>query len=190
MNLSKRIAILARQSHSIFHASDLASLWGIKNTNTLYSLLKRYNQKDLLFRIYKGLYSLLPLEKLDPLIIGTKALHGFSYVSTETILVQAGMITQMDYHYTFVSNHSRRFQVGNYSFISRQLKDQYLYNPSGITCENGVLKANITRAVADLLYFNPKAYMDGINRIDFTKVREMQKEIGYPLTKISNANPT
>lgn len=184
-----RIAILARQPHPLFHAHDLCLLWGLKNKNTLYTLLKRYTQRGLLFRVYKGLYSLLPIEKLDPPLLGLKALHGFAYVSTETILIQAGIMSQVGYAYTLISDCSRHFQIGPHQFRSRQLRDRYLYNPAGIVEENGILKATVERAVADLLYFNPKAYFDGYKMVDAKKVRAFQKEIGYPLTPLSDATP-
>lgn len=189
-NSSDRIALLAKQNHPIFHAKDLARLWAIENSNTLYTLLKRYTQRKLLFRVYKGLYSFLPIEKLDPLLLGVKALHRYAYVSTETILVKEGIITQILYNYTLVSNHSYHFQIGPHSFKSRKLKEEYLYNSAGIFEENGVLKATLERAIADLLYFNPKAYFDGMRRVDFNKVRQLQKEIGYPLTPLPHASPS
>lgn len=179
---SNRIAILARQPHTIFHARDLGRLWNIENSNTLYTLLKRYTKQTLLYRVYKGLYSLLPVEKLDPLLLGIKALHGYAYVSTETILIKDGIITQVVYSYTFISNQSRHFKIGLFDFKSRKLQDQFLYHPAGIIQENGIMKATLERAVADLLYFNPKAYLDGIEMIDFAKVKKLQQEIGYPLT--------
>lgn len=185
--LQDRIAILARQPHPVFHARDLARLWEIKKPNTLYTLLKRYTQRGVLFRIYKGLYSLYPIEKLDPLLLGIKALHGFAYISTETILVQAGIMSQVGYAYTLISASSRHFQIGPHCFKSRQLQDQYLYNPAGVIEENGILKATIERAALDLLYFNPKAYFDGRAKIDAQKFLTLQKEIGYPLTPLFNA---
>lgn len=188
MNSLNRIAILARQPEQVFHSRDLGRLWNISNANTLNTLLKRYSQKGLLFRIYKGLYSLLPPDKLDPLLIGIKALHGYAYVSTETILVQAGIILQMDYQYTFISQFSRHFQISQYHFRSRQLQDKYLYNTAGIIEKNGILKASTLRAIADLFYFNPKAYLDGIQTIDFKELNKLQKEIGYPITKKHHAN--
>ena len=176
-----RIAILARQSEQIFHSQDLGRLWNINNTNTLNTILKRYSQKGLLFRIYKGLYSLLHPDMLDPLLIGIKALHTYAYVSTETILVKAGIITQLDYQYTLISSTSRHFQIGRHHFRSRKLQDQYLYNSAGISEENGILKAGTLRALADLLYFNPKAYLDGMHTIDLKELNKLQKEIGYPM---------
>lgn len=188
INMPNRIAILARQPEQIFHSQDLGRLWNINNTNTLHTLLKRYNQKGLLFRIYKGFYSLLPPDKLDPLLIGTKALHSYAYVSTETILIREGIIMQMDYQYTFISKYSRNFQIGKYYFKSRQLQDRYLYNSAGITKKNSILQASALRALADLFYFNPKAYLDGMQTVDFQELNKLQKEIGYPITKKHNAN--
>ncbi|MFA5855013.1 MAG: hypothetical protein WC846_01840 [Candidatus Gracilibacteria bacterium] len=187
---SNRIAVLARQNHPIFHVKDLANLWNIKSINTLYVLLKRYAARGLLFRIYKGFYSFLPPEKLDPLLLGVKALHSYAYVSTETVLVEEGLMMQMTYGHTLISSHSCHFKIGPYSFKSRKLKDNYLYNPAGIFEENGILKATPERAVADLLYFNPKAYFDGMHLVDFKKVRSIQKEIGYPLMPLKNATPS
>src|SRR3989338_1103585 len=165
-----RIAILARQSEQIFHSRDLGRLWNINNANTLNTLLKRYKQKGLLFRIYKGLYSLLSPDKLDPVLIGIKALHSYAYLSTETVLIEEGIITQLDYRYTLVSNSSRNFQIGQYRFKSRKLQDQYLYNSAGIIEKNGILRASPLRALADLFYFNPNAYVDGLKTIDFKKL--------------------
>lgn len=187
-NSSDRIAMLARQKSPIFHTQDLARLWNIENRNTLYTMLKRYTQRGLLFRVYKGLYSFIPIEKIDPLLLGIKALHGYAYVSTETVLVREGIITQVIYSYTLIGSHSRHFQVGSYHFKSRKLKDEYLYNSSGIMEANGILMATPERAIADLLYFNPKAYFDGMKVVNFDEIRRLQKEIGYPLTPAPHAS--
>lgn len=184
-----RIALLARQTQPVFHSQDLARLWDISNPNTLYTTLKRYNQKGLLFKVYKGLYSLFLPEKLDPLLVGLKALHGYAYVSTETILIQSGLMFQVSYKYTLVSNISRDFKVGANFYKSRQLADKYLYNPAGIIEADGILKATPLRALSDMLYFNPKFYFDGIKTVDLKKLNELQREIGYPLTKFFYASP-
>ncbi len=186
---SGRIALLARQPQMILHSRDLARLWGIDKPNTLNTTLKRYNRRGILFRIYKGLYSLLPPEKLDPLLIGLKALHSYAYVSTETILIQAGLMAQISYKYTLVSKVSRNFQVAGHNFKSRQLADQYLFNPAGIIETDGMLKATPLRALADMLYLNPKFYFDGTQMVNLKELNKLQKEIGYPLTKKSHADP-
>ncbi len=177
-----RFSQVAKLGILIFHTSDLASLWQIKNTNNLHTTLKRYVQKGLLIRIYRGLYSLKPIEQLDPALVGMKALHRYSYVSTETILVQAGIIQQKFDQITLVSSVSKKFSVGPYGFRSRKMNDKFLYNGAGVTSEGGIKKASVGRAVADLLYFNPNAYFDAEKLIDWKKVKAIQKAINYPLT--------
>lgn len=177
-----RFAVLARMGETIFHAHDLGVLWGITNKNTLYTTLKRYVRRGLLYRVYKGLYSLLSFEKIDPLLLGTKALHTYCYISTETVLVRAGIIMQYLPSVTYVSSVSRRFTIREHSFVSRKLADRFLYHPSGIEECRGILTASLPRAAADLLYFNPHAFFDNPKAIDWSTVRTIQHEVGYPIT--------
>lgn len=179
---SDRMTRLARLGQVIVHASDLANLWKTKNSNTLYTTLRRYAQKGLLFRIYKGMYALKPIDELDPLLLGVKALHRFAYVSTETVLARHGVILQEIQAITLVSDISKRFSIGPYHYGCRKLNERFLYNPSGVSLDNGVKTATVARAIADLLYFNPRAYFDGARFIDWNQVRHIQRAVGYPLT--------
>lgn len=177
-----RISKLIHFKQPIFHINDLAIIWNINNRNSLYTLLKRYTQTGILFRIFKGLYSLYPLKDLDPYLLGLKAIHRFAYVSTESILVENGIIPQIIYDYTFVSSISLKMKIGDYYHTFRKLDDKYLFNPEGIYEQNGIRKAIKERAAVDLLYFNPKAVLDGKNLLNMDKIKVLQKEIGYPLT--------
>jgi len=175
-----RISELIRIDHKIYHSNDLALLWGITNKNTLYTTIKRYIKKGVLVPIYKGLYSTVPISQLDPLELGKAIIHRYTYLTTESVLASAGVISQVTYAYTFASDLSKRVSVGPLSFLFRQLKDEYLYNPTGVENRNGVFVATLERAVADMLYFNPKYYFDVRDSIDFEKVKFIQKEVGYP----------
>lgn len=179
-----RFAELARLGEVVFHTDDLANLWHLTNKNTLYTTIKRYREQGLLFRIHKGFYALKNPKEIDPLLLGVKALHGYAYVSTETILREQGIIQQELQAITLISSQTKRFTVAGNMYYSRKLPDKFLYQPNGIiTTANGVRKAMPERAVADLLYFNTHAYFDAGKRIDWKKVRALQKELGYPLTK-------
>ena len=180
----RRFADLAKLGEVLFHADDLANLWGIVNKNTLHVTLKRYVDTGLLFRIYKGFYSLKPISQVDPLLLGQKALHGYAYVSTETVLAEKGIIGQSLNAVTLVSGRTKHFSIGTNRYFSRTLADKFLYQNSGITTkENGLRAASTERAVADLLYFNPRAHLDGAALVDWEKVAILQRELGYPLTK-------
>ena len=178
-----RFAKLASMGEIVFHIDDLANLWQIFNPNTLHTTLKRYVQQGLLFRVYRGFYAIKPTNKIDAFLLGQKALHGYSYVSTETILAQEGIIQQKMNYITFVSSKSLKFSIGENNYKSRQLNENYLYNDCEIIKKDGIMIATLERAVADLLYFNPKAHLDGANFINWKKVNEIQKKIGYPTIK-------
>ena len=175
-----RLNELIKSDRTIYHSNDLAILWNISNKNTLYTTIKRYVQKGVLIPIYKGLYSTVPLQELDPLELGRAIIHRYTYLTTESVLAQEGIISQATYAYTFVSNISKKVTVGDISFRFRKLKDEYLYNPTGIVKNDGNFIATTERAVADMLYYNPKYHFDFSESIDFEKVRQIQKEIGYP----------
>lgn len=142
--------------------------------------ITRYIDKDILFPVYKGLYSTVPLASLNPLELGQAIIHRYTYLTTESVLSQAGIISQRVYDYTFASDQSKRVSVGEWSFRFRKLKDDYLLNPVGIIRQNGIFVAIVERAVADMLYFNPKYSFDIPQGVDFDKVKSIQKEIGYP----------
>lgn len=177
-----RFATLARMGEMVFHARDAATFWGIPNTNTLHTILSRYVRAGLLFRLQNGLYSIKPIADLDPFLVGMKVLHQFAYVSTETILAQAGIIQQNIPQITLVSGVSRRFIIRPTSYRVRRLSDAYLYNMIGITERGGILWASPERAVADMLYFNPRFTFDARLFIDWPAVHTLQETIGYPIT--------
>lgn len=177
-----RIAQLAAMDEEIFHSDDLARMWGITNKNTLYTTLKRYARQGLLYRIYKGLYSIKPLSDLNPLFLGQRALHAYAYVSTETILARHGVILQHSPWITFVGSQTRKLSIGSNQYHCRKLADQYLYQSAGIEMIVGVAHATLSRALADMLFFNPLAYFDAPGFIDWQEVKTLQKTVGYPFT--------
>lgn len=174
-----RITELNRSNRRIFRTNDLAILWDIEDRHHLYMTVTRYLDRGILFHIYKGLYSTVPVSDLDPHELGTAIIHRYTYLSTETVLAQAGIITQAVYDQTFISDLSKRVQVGTWSFRYRQLKDDYLFNPAGIEKHRHGFRATPERAVADLLYYNPRYHFDVPDLIDFDLVHSIQKEVGY-----------
>lgn len=172
--------MLMKLDEKIFHTSDLANLWSIYDKNTLYTTLKRYTGAGLIYRVYKGLYSSIPPSKLDPYQLAIGAIHGYCYISTETVLFNKGLINQSPSTVNIVSAKSITLKIMDIKIKSRRLKDIFLYNPAGISEENGIRVATPMRAIADTLYFNGKYHFD--RKIDWKKVMQMQKEVGYPLT--------
>ncbi len=182
-NTSDRFKKLAEMGEVLFHAGDLANIWQIKDKNTLYTTLKRYTQKGLLHRIHKGFYSLKKIEDIDPVLLGVRSLNNFAYLSTETILARHGIIFQNPSAITLIGSKSEKFFLSDNFYIVRQLSDKYLFNSTGISLVDGYYQADPERAVADLLYFNPDYYLDGRDLVDWKKVDEIRKEVGYKVTK-------
>jgi predicted transcriptional regulator of viral defense system len=174
-----RFANLARLGEVVFRVEDLANLWQITSKNNLHTTLKRYCQQGLIFRVFRGLYAIKPLLNVDPFVLGLRAAGEFAYLSTESTLVRDGIIQQSLARITIVGQKSQRFTLLQNEFRVRQLADQYLFNPAGIVEKDGIRLATTERAVADLLYFNPKAFFDGGGNVDWKKVRKIQAEIGY-----------
>lgn len=174
-----RIDALIKQERKLFHTRDLALIWAIENNNTLYTLIKRYLKKGVLIPIHKGFYSTVPLEKIDPIVLGISFLHRFAYLSCESILGQEGVIFQQSPYITLVSSVSEKFAVGKHQFWVRKMKDEFLHHPAGLKQENDYQKATLERAVADLLYFNPLYHFDNLKAIDWKKVKLMQREVGF-----------
>ncbi len=178
----RRFAELARLGEQVFHARDLAVLWRISKPNTLYTTLKRYTSAGLLFRIFKGLYSINPPKDIDPLVLGIKALHRFSYISTETVLARHGIILQQVHYVTIISSISKKFKVGGNDYRCRRLSDRFLYDKIGIAVSGGINIATLERAVADMLYFQPDYHFDNQKAVDWSGVKKIQSHLGYKLT--------
>ncbi|MFZ3078585.1 MAG: hypothetical protein WA109_02775 [Bellilinea sp.] len=163
----------------IYHTNDLAVLWKISNRHTLYMTISRSIARGILYPIYKGLYATVPVETLDPLILGIAIIHRYTYLTTETVLSNAGVISQAVFYYTFAADVSKHVVVGPWSFRYRQLKNEYLFHPAGIGEQNGLQMASVERAAADMLYFNPNYHFDVPDLIDQNKLQTIKNEIGY-----------
>ncbi|OQX70849.1 hypothetical protein B6D52_03320 [Candidatus Parcubacteria bacterium 4484_255] len=178
-NRDEKIKKLLQDSRKLYHIQDLAVLWGIENPNTLYTTVKRYLKRGLLSRVYKGFYSTKPLNEIDAVVLGLSALRAYGYLSTETVLAQSGIIFQQVHQITLVSDRNRHFEIGGQKFLVRKMKPDYLYNEVGIIASGLDKRATLERAVADMLYFNPKYHFDAGATIDWNKVKLIQTKIGY-----------
>jgi len=165
----------------VFHTSDLANLWGIQNKNTLHKTISRYVQKGLMYRVYRGMFSITNPRDLNPRYLGIKAIHSLAYISCETVLYDEGIINQSPSEIMIVSSLSKHFTIAGNLFRSRRLRDEFLFNSVGITMKDGVRTASLPRAVADMLYFNRRKYFDAENSglLKWNEVAEIANALGY-----------
>jgi len=166
----KKIDILLKQGRRLFHTNDLAVLWGTTDRNTLLVTIGRYIKKGILFRIHRGFYSTIEIDKINPIALGIGYIHSFAYLSTESVLTRAGVISQQSSKITLVSNVSRKFTLNGNEYIIRKMTDKFLYNDKGVVDIDGIKMATVERAVADLLYFNPRYHFDNKNLVNWKEV--------------------
>ena len=174
-----KLSQLLRSSEKLFHTQDLALLWGILNRNTLYTVIKRFVKRGILIPIRKGLYSTVPVSEIDVLRLGSSLIHGYCYLSCETVLAKEGVISQKIFPLTFIAASSQKIRERETSFVYRKMSDKYLYSPEGIKKEGEIYVAGKERAVADMMYFNPKYYFDNQSLINWKKVDEIKRKVGY-----------
>lgn len=176
---TNKLKTLLRQDKRVFSSSDLALLWEIDNKNTLWTTLKRYTKKHILYRIQRGLYSTLPLDKVDPFEIGSAISGPSSYITTETVLQQAGIIMQSVNKITLVGPKTKEFVVGENEFLCRYLNPKYLLNTTGLVEKKTYTIATPARAGSDLLHINPHYYFDNQPAIDKLNLKHTQQKVGY-----------
>jgi predicted transcriptional regulator of viral defense system len=174
-----RQKILLQTNQRIFKASDLALLWDIQNRNTLTKTVQRYVNRGILFRIYKGLYSTLPVEDLNKYEVGCAIGGPFAYISGESILSEHGIIFQDLKKVTLFGKKKKEITIANTTYLCRYLNDKYLLNREGISEHQGYAVASVERALADLRHINPKFFVDNNLSIDEGEVINLSKEIGY-----------
>ena len=182
MYMINKLNELLKNDQKVFSTSELAVCWSMSNKNTLYTTIKRYVASEKLYRIQKGLYSIIKPDKLDHLYVARRLVGGYCYLSLNSILYESGYRSQKPGSFSFVSEKSIRLNWEGEEIRSRQLQDRYLYNDVETSIDyNGVRKASCLRAICDTLYFNKLAHFD--KKIDWQSVNELQDYIGYTKTK-------
>lgn len=174
-----KLASLLQSDQKLFHTQDLALILGINNRHNLRITISRYIKKGILKPVYRGLYSTVPIQNIDKAKLGSYFIHRFCYLSLQSVFELYGVINQAVYSVSYISSVSKKITFGDTQFIYKQMKGQFLLNPEGITLGDGVYKASLERAVADMIYFNPKFYFDSPNLIDWDRVAEIKKIVGY-----------
>lgn len=171
--------ILLEQDKRIFSTSDLAVLWNITNKNTLHTTIKRYVKRNILRRIRKGLYSTTPIQKLNPYEIGCAISGPFSYISTETVLQNNGVIMQNIPIITLIGQKNGDFTIGNNTYKCRYLNSKFLVNRVGILQKGHFSIATTERAAADMIHLVPNYYFDNDSAIDKNILKDLNSKLGY-----------
>ncbi len=166
------VARLYQTSKNILTVKDLALIWGEGNRDRLKDKIFYYVKTGLLFRITRGIFA--KNRDYNPKELAT-SLYTPSYISFETVLRESGMIFQ-HYDSLFVASHwSRSVELDGHRFTIRKLKNEVLYNPTGIIQQEGFSIAEKERAFLDMIYLFPAYYFDNLRPLDWEKCFEWVK---------------
>lgn len=160
------IAKLYQSPKTVFTNKNLALIWRETNLNNLKSKIAYYVKQKNLIRITRGVFA--KDKNYNPKELAT-SLYLPSYISFETVLREAGIIFQ---HYDTIfaaGPFSKTVKAGKHIFTFRKLKDEVLFNSSGIENKNNYSAASSERAFLDMIYLFPKYYFDNLRLLNWDK---------------------
>ena len=159
-----------QSTKTVLTIKDLALLWRETDANNLKAKAAYYVKRGVLIRLTRGVFA--KSKEYEPKELAT-SLYAPSYVSFETVLREAGVIFQ-HYDTIFVAGPwSVAKKVDQYTIRSRRLKDEILFNPTGITIGSTYSIATVERAFLDMIYLFPRYYFDNLRPINWEKCFEL-----------------
>lgn len=155
---------------TVFSLQEIAMLLGEPDFNRLKQRLHYYVKTNRLKRLRRGIYA---KGNYSPEELACKICK-LSYISLEYVLQKSGIIFQYDKQITAMSYLSRIIHVDGNTLIYHKIKNEILYNTTGITMDNhGINMATPERAFLDTLYLDKLFYFDSINSLDKELITNM-----------------
>jgi predicted transcriptional regulator of viral defense system len=172
MTTDNLVAKLYQSSQTVFTTSALALIWSETNSDNLKSKIAYYVKQGVLIRLTRGVFAKDKEYNSREL---ANNIYTPSYISFETALRDAGMIFQ---HYDTIfiaASWGREMKIGNTSIKSRKLKDDVLYNPTGVVNQGNYSIATPERAFLDMIYLFPKYYFDNLRSLDWERCFDLAR---------------
>ena len=166
MEKSNILSIL-RSKASVFSFKEILLASHEGKPELLKRRLSYYINKGELYSIRRGLYA--KDKNYNRLEAATKIFTP-SYVSFETILIEAGVVFQ-HYDTIFVATYqAKEIVCDDQTYSFRKIKDDILTNNAGVEDKGNYFAATKERAFLDLLYLNKDYYVDNLAPLDFDKI--------------------
>lgn len=161
---------ILRSRQTVFSMNELFLIWGKSDPTLLRSRLSYYVKKGYLYHLRRGLYA--KSKEYNRFEVATKILTP-SYVSFETVLLQAGVTFQW-YKRIFVASYqTRTIECDGEIYEFKKLKGPLLTNLAGITLEHYYSIATPERAFLDILYLHKGYWFDNLSALNWDKVFEL-----------------
>jgi len=163
---------LYQSPKTVFSNKDLSLIWEETNQVNLNAKIAYYVKKKVLVRLTRGIFVKNKNYNKKEL---ANSIYIPSYISFETVLREKGVIFQHYNSIFIVSKWSRVINIDDHIFTFRKLKDEVLYNPTGVIIKNNYSIAILERAFLDMIYLFPNYYFDNLSSINWDKCNEIVK---------------
>ncbi len=158
---------LLRSKSSVFTFKEIFLASGEKSPSLLRQRLHYYVQKGELYPIRRGIYA--KDKNYDRREFANKIFTP-SYISFETILLEAGIIFQY-YTTIFVATYQTKDIIcDDQSYSFKKIKNTILTNGAGVEDRGTYFAASKERAFLDVLYLNKEYHFDNLSELNFDKV--------------------
>ncbi len=180
---------LYRHGATVLTIDDLRVLWKATHANRLRAEVHYAVKTGKLLRLRRGVYALT--EKYDRRELANKLIVP-SYISLETVLMEAGIIFQYTGALTSIALYPREISVRGEVFQYHRVKEEILSCPIGIARQGHVTMATPERAIGDWIYLGKTPAFDRPEAIDKIRLREVADIYGLASVKkrILNLLPT
>jgi hypothetical protein len=166
------ITKLHNSGHSVFSFKDIVILSGVQEADLLAKRIYYYCKQGQLIQLRRGLYALN--EKYDKKELACK-IYKPSYISTFTVLTQAGVVFQYHPEINLISYLRREITIDEQVYKLYKINSDISTNPQGIIHKNNYAIASTERALLDTIYLIPNAYFDNLDPIDWENCFELSE---------------
>ncbi len=164
------LRLIQSSDQTVFSMPELLLLWGGADRTKLKDRMSYYAQKGYVYRLRRGLYA--KTKNYNPYEVATKIMTP-SYISFETVLLDAGVTFQW-YSRIFVASYqSRIIHCDDHIYHYRTLKGEILTNNKGINLEHHYSIATPERAFLDIIYLHKGYWFDNLSALNWEKVNEL-----------------
>jgi predicted transcriptional regulator of viral defense system len=171
--LMTKIEILLKSPQKVFTVDDLAVLWQVSDRRKLAEVIKYYIRVKRLYKAFQGVYTLdqnyseleLAVNVFPPAYISyitALGIHGISFQYYEDIHVMA------------TASKTVQLPSGK-RIVFHQLKDQILFDETGLQRQENYLIASPERTICDTLYLQPTYVFDNLRSIDINTLQKVVK---------------
>ncbi len=175
--LMQNLARLANSEHCLFTSHDLRALLPDLSQSAFKTLLSRVVQEELLVRLCRGLYLYEQVAPSNGLLLFHAAARlradGFNYISLETALSEAGVISQVPMNWISIMSSGRSSVIscgpwGTIDFVHTRQRPEELAAQLHYDARCKLWRASVSLALRDM-----RATHRNLDLIDWSAVDEL-----------------